>query len=121
MTKKELYTLVANGTMNDEVMTAAQELLDKYEAEADSRKAKSAEKRAEKTAARLEAEAPVLAALLGALSNTPKTAAQLIAEAGVEVTTQKLAMMFREPVASGKVVKEMIKGEKGKVIGYKLA
>lgn len=106
MTTRELYNMIINGTeITEEMRFTAEEMLEKMDTQAQARRAKQAEKAAEKQAAK----APIRDALFAVLSdeNDPKTASMLIEEAGIEgeVKPASVPSLMRPLVESGLVLK----------------
>lgn len=115
MTRKEFYNAIVTANLNDELTAFALDALEKM----DNQNARNRERNAERRAAKLEARAEVLAQILAVMTNEPKTATTLIAEAGVEVTPQAVSVMLRPAVAEGTVRKEQVKiAGKGTHVGY---
>ena len=111
MTNREFYEAIANGTINEEVMTKAAELIEKMDAANKARREKVTEKQAENL--KLVEE---VVAMLGA---EPLTATDIAA--ALEVKTQKASALARMAVAAGRAVSQDVKGPKGKCKGYTLA
>ena len=109
MTKRDFYVAIANADVPVEIKeyaVAAIEALD----------AKAAEKRAEKIAEK----APIREAILAVITEEPKTATTLIAEAGVEITPQAIPGLLKGDVEAGVIAKVDIKvPKKGTQKGYK--
>ena len=114
MTQKEFLTKVME-TGIEELVTEAQARLDKMEAQTAARKEKSASKTS-------ETNAPLLASLMEVLSVEPKTVAELNEAAELELSTQKIANLFKAGIAAGTIVKSSTKDAEGKKrVTYALA
>ena len=111
MTNREFYEAIANGTINEEVMTKAAELIEKMDAANKARREKVTEKQAENL--KLVEE---VVAMLGA---EPLTATDIAA--ALEVNPQKASALARMAVAAGRAASQDVKGPKGKCKGYTLA
>lgn len=117
MTKIEAYKAVIAGEVTEEVVEKFVELVAAYDQEAEKRKARSAEKRAEK----LEAEKVLEQGILAVLGAEAMTASDIRdAVEGIE-TSQKATVVVKRLVEAGLAKVEDIKGKKGKVKGYTLA
>ena len=101
----------------EEVREALEAMLAAHEAEGEKRRAKAAEKRAEKLASEKVLEDGVLAVL-----GTEAMTASDIKDAveGIE-TAQKATVIAKRLVAAGLVAQTEVKGKSGKVKGYTLA
>ena len=114
MTKYEFLKAVAAGEMTEEVIAKAGEMVIAYEAESEKRRAKAAEKRAEKLASEKGLEDAVLE-MLGA---EPKTASDIKeAVEGIE-SPQKATSVVKRLVEAELVGVTEVKGKSGKVKGY---
>ena len=107
MTRREFLEAVKNGTINEEVIAKAEELIVKMDAENEKRKNRVSKKA-------LENE-PIKEAIKGVLGEEPKTATEIGAEVGI--STQKASALLRQ--IEGLTVVE-VKTKKGKVKGYSL-
>lgn len=117
MTKREMLVEVAAGRLTEDVMTKAQELIESMDSENSKRKAKAAEKRAEK----LDFESELVNSIVEFLGDEFVTASD-ICDAFEEIATpQKATILVKRAVKDGRVVTEKVKGAKGKVNGYKRA
>lgn len=125
MTTRELYTdtinyLRGNSPYNGEDLAVAfEELISKMDAQGEARRAKQAEKAAEKQAAK----APIRDALLEVMDSTenPKTASMLIEDAGLteSVKPASVPSLMRPLVEAGIVGKVDVKiPGKGTQRGY---
>ena len=120
MTTRELYNAIINGTeITDEMRAHAADAIEKLDKQAESRRVKSAEKAAEKQAAK----APLRDALFEVMgdSETPKTASMLIEEAGLTETVKPASVpsLLRPLVECGMVGKVDVKiPGKGTQRGY---
>jgi hypothetical protein len=118
MTQREFLENVAQGVMNDEMVTYATERLTALDTANEKRREVNSAKRVEKEAER----APIRAAIMGAMSTEPKTATTLIAEAGVEIKPQAIPSLLKGLIETGAVVKVDVKVKgKGTQRGYTLA
>ena len=115
-TKVEAYKAVIAGEITEEVKAKFEEMLVAHEAEGEKRKARAAEKRAEKLASEKVLEDGVLAVL-----GTEAMTASDIKDAveGIE-TAQKATVIAKRLVAAGLVAQTEVKGKSGKVKGYTL-
>ena len=120
MTTREFYTEISKLTnVDSELVEFAAAAIEKMDAQSDARRAKQAEKAAEKQAAK----APIRDALLMAMdfAENPKTASMLIADAGLEETVKPASVpsLMRPLVESGIVGKVDVKiAGKGTQRGY---
>ena len=116
MTKVEAYKAVIAGEITEEVKAKFEEMLVAHDVEAEKRKVKAAEKRAEKLAAEKVLEDGILAVL----GTEPMTASDIRdAVEGIE-TPQKATVVAKRLVAAGLVSQTEVKGKNGKVKGYTL-
>ena len=116
MTKVEAYKAVIAGEITDEVKVKFEEMLAAHMAEGEKRKARAAEKRAEK----LEGEKVLEEGVLAVLGAEAMTASDIKdAVEGIE-TAQKATVIAKRLVAAGLVVQTEVKGKSGKVKGYTL-
>ncbi len=114
MTRFEAVRQAIAEVQTEEVREALEAMLAAHEAEGEKRKAKAAEKRAEK----LEAEKVLEEAVLEVLGEEAVTASQIKeAVEGIE-TAQKATVIVKRLVAAGLAVQTEVKGAKGKVKGY---
>ena len=119
MTQREFLENVANGIMNEEMVTFATERIAALDSANEKRREINAAKRAEQEAEK----APIREAIMGVLSYTePKTATTLIAEAGVEINPKAIPSLLKSVIEAGTVLKVNVK-VKGKSTqrGYQLA
>ena len=120
MTNREFYNSIITGAeITDEIRNTAIELLTKLDHTNEARKAKNAEKAAEK---QLE-KAPVRNALFGALSEEPMTATMLVEaiKPDFDVKPASIPSLMRPFVDNGSVVKVDVKVPgKGTQRGYVL-
>ena len=120
MKTREFYEAIINGTeINDELRTFAAEAIEKMDAQGVARRAKQAEKAAEKQAAK----APLRDALFEVMGdvNEPKTASMLIEEARLTETVKPASVpsLLRPLVECGMVLKVDVKiPSKGTQRGY---
>ena len=115
MTKREFYTNVIEGTINEEMIADAQ----KYIEALDTTNAKRREKMVEKNAEKEAAKAPIREALVACVTDEAKTATTLIAEAGLDVKPQAIPSLLKPFVEAGDIVKTTVKVKgKGAHVGY---
>ena len=115
MTKRELYNAVITGNINDEVIEGFKELVDGLDHTNELRKVSAAKKAAQKEAVKAPTREPIVACI----TDEPKTATTLIAEAGVELKPQAIPSLLKALVAEGTIVKTEVKVTgKGKQVGY---
>lgn len=118
MTKRELYEAVVNGNITEEVKDAAREAIEQLDHTNELRKIATAKKAVEKEAQK----APIREAIVKVLTNEPKTASTLIADAGVEIKPQAIPSLLKGLIEDGTVAKTKIKIKgKGEQVGYTLA
>ena len=118
MTQREFLENIANGTMNDEMVTFATERIAALDSTNEKRREVNSAKRAEKEAEK----APARAAIMAVITSEPKTATTLIAEAGVEIKPQAIPSLLKGAIEAGAVVKVDVKVKgKGTQRGYTLA
>ena len=111
MTRRDFLEAVVSGTINDEVIEKANEMLIKLDAENEKRRNRVSKKA-------LENE-PIKDAICGVLTDEPKTATEIGAE--VEISTQKASALLRQLVEAGKANKVDVKVKgKGTQKGYTL-
>lgn len=117
ITQREFYQKVIDANISEELTVFATEGIAKIDKANETRKEKTAEKAAEKEAVK----APIREAIFAVITDTPKTASDLIAEAGVDIKPQAIPSLLKPLVEAGKIDKVDIpvKG-KGKVRGYVL-
>ena len=116
MTKIEAYNAVVNGNITEEVISKFEELIVAHEKETANRKAKAAEKRAEK----LEGEKVLEEGILAVLGTEPMTASDICEAVEGINTPQKATVVAKRLVANGQVAVQEVKGKSGKVKGYTL-
>lgn len=118
MTKREMLEAVANGNVTEEVQAMAAAELEKLDAANEAKRIKAAEKRAEKS----KEDAELVEALRALLSETPKSAQELLEESGLEITRNKVSVLIRPLVEAKVVEKTKVKSSngKGQLVGYKL-
>ena len=117
MTKREMLVAIVNGEMTEEMQVKAQELLNALDSGNAKRKGKADEKRAEK----LAAEAKLVDAIVEFLGDEFVTASDICDHFEEIGTPQKATILVKRAVEDGRAVVEKVKGEKGKVNGYKRA
>lgn len=116
MTKVEAYKAVIAREITDEVVEKFEEMLAAHMTEGEKRKARAAEKRAEK----LEGEKVLEQGILDVLGTEPMTASDIRdAVEGIE-TPQKATVVVKRLVEAGLVSVSEVKGKSGKVKGYTL-
>ena len=99
MTKRDFLTAIANGTINAEITEyASAELVKMDEAN---------EKRKNKPTKKAEENAPILASIFEALTETPTITSDIAAVVGV--STPKASALLRQLVAEGKAVQSEVK------------
>jgi len=118
MTKREMLIAVAEGQVTEEVKEKAAALLVAMDSEAEKRKEKAAEKRAEKIAGEKVFEDAILEFLDKEEHKTASDVKDAID--GIE-TPQKATAILKRLVEAGLVNKTEVKGKSGKVKGYTLA
>lgn len=116
MTKRELYNAIMNGNeITEEMRETCATLIEGLDHTNELRKASAAKKAVEKEAVK----APIRQAIMAVLTDEPKTATTLIAEAGVEIKPQSIPSLLRAAVENGEIVKSQVKVTgKGKQVGY---
>ena len=117
MTYVEFLTAVSEGRMNEEVIGKALELIEAHQRGLEKAHERAAKAKVDKMAERQ----PIIDALVGALTDAPQSATDLITNAGVELKPQAVATYFRLYVEPGTFEKVEMKGAKGKIVGYKKA
>ena len=111
MTRREMLENVIAGTLNDEVIEKATEMLAAMDKENEKRRNRVSKKAAE--------NAPIKEAILGVLGDEPKTASVIGGEVGI--STQKASSLLRQLVEAGSVAKTDVKVTgKGTQKGYTL-
>lgn len=121
MTKREMMVKVAAGEMTAEIQEMAQKILEVMDAEKEKRAAKQAEKSE-------GVYAPFIEKFIGALTDEPKTATDILAvfegetaPSGKEVSVQFVSSIGGKAVAQGLCEKVDVKVKgKGTQKGYKL-
>ena len=117
MTQREFYEAVVNANISEELTAFATAGIEKLDKTNETRKVKTAEKAAAKEAEK----APIREAIFAVITAEPKTASDLIAEAGVDIKPQAIPSLLKPLVDEGKVIKTDIKVKgKGTVRGYAL-
>ena len=115
MTKREFYEAVINANINDEMTAQAQAFISGLNHTNELRKVSAEKKAAEKEAVK----APIREAIVACITEEPKTATTLIAEAGVEIKPQAIPSLLKGLVAEGVITKGEVKVTgKGKQVGY---
>lgn len=118
MTNREFYVAIVNGTeLTEEMKAFAEEAIVKLDAVNSKRRETAEAKRAEKEAEK----APIREAIMAVITDEPKTATTLIAEAGVEIKPQSIPSLLKPLVESGVLEKVDVKVKgKGTQKGYKV-
>ena len=115
MTKRDFLTAVINANISDELTAFAEAGLEKLDHTNELRKVATAKKAMEKEAER----APIREAIVACITDEPKTATTLIAEAGVELKPQSIPSLLKGLVEDGTLSKVQVKVTgKGKQVGY---
>lgn len=115
MTNREFYEAIVNANVTKELREFAQAAIEKLDHTNEARKVATAKKAAEREAER----APMREAIMNVMTDEPKTATTLIAEAGVELKPQAIPSLLKALVEEGTVVKSQVKVTgKGKQVGY---
>ena len=115
MTNREFYTAIINANINDELTAFAEAGLERLDHTNELRKVATAKKAMEKEAER----APLREAIVACITDEPKTATTLIAEAGVELKPQSIPSLLKGLVEDGTLSKVQVKVTgKGKQVGY---
>ena len=118
MTNREFYNAVIEANVNEDLTAYATAAIEKL----DATNAKRVEKNAEKAVAKEAERAPIREAIVAAMTDEPKTASTLIAEAGVEIKPQAIPSLLKALVEAGTIEKVDVKVKgKGTQKGYKLA
>ena len=117
MTNREFFEAVINANINDELTAFATASIEKLDHTNSLRKDAAAKKAVEKEAER----APIRDAIMAVMTNEPKTASTLIADAGVEIKPQAIPSLLKGLVENGTIVKSDVKvAGKGTQKGYAL-
>ena len=106
MTKREMYEIIANGNINDEVVEMAKKELVKMD-EKNAKRRNSPSKTA-------IANEPIKAKIREVLTDSPQSASEIAEK--VEISTQKASALLRQ-IDGLNVTEIKVKG-KGKVKGY---
>lgn len=118
MTSREFYEAIMNANINDELTAFAAAAIDKMDKTNERRKEAVAKKAVERETER----APIREAIVNCISDVPKTATDLIAEAGLDIKPQSIPSLLKNLVEDGSIQKTEIKVKgKGKQVGYVLA
>ena len=116
MTRIEALKAIVAGEITEDVIAKVEEMIAAHDAEGEKRRAKAAEKRAEK----LESEKVLEDGILAVLGAEPMTASDIRdAVEGIE-SPQKATAVVKRLVEAGKVAVTEVKGKSGKVKGYTL-
>ena len=118
MTNREFYVSVLNGEITDETIAKAGELLAKLDAQNEKRRNAERKPTPKQLAAQAYDEK-----LMEGISEmmTDEFQGRLVFAEALDITPEKASSLIRKMVAAGTVVKGEIKGEKGKLVGYKRA
>ena len=121
MTKREFLNAIAHaGNLDVELIEYAAHELETMDAMNERKRAKAAEKRAEKA----EEKEPIRRAIMDVMTNEPQTATMLIEAAGLsgEVKPQSIPSLLKEAIENGTLEKVDMKipEKKGTQKGYKL-
>ncbi len=115
MTNREFLNAVIEGTVTNEMKEYAAAEIEKLDATNAKRREKMAEKAVEKAAEK----APIREAIVACITDEPKTASTLIAEAGVDIKPQAIPSLLKGLVEDGTLVKVDVKVKgKGTQKGY---
>lgn len=115
MTTREFYNAVIEANISEELTAFATAGIEQLNHTNELRKEAAAKKAVEKEAER----APIREAIVNVLTDEPKTASTLIAEAGVELKPQAIPSLLKGLVEDGTIVKTDVKvAGKGKQKGY---
>lgn len=115
MTKREFFEAVISADLDKELTQFAADSIEKM----DEANAKRVEKNAEKAVERELERAPIREAILGCITNEPKTATTLIAEAEVDLKPQAIPSLLKGLVEDGTIAKGFVKVKgKSKQVGY---
>lgn len=118
MTNREFYEAIVNANINDEMTAFAAAAIEKMDKTNERRKEAVAKKAVERETER----APIREAIVNCISDEPKTATTLIAEAGLDIKPQSIPSLLKGLVEEGRIQKTEIKVKgKGKQVGYVLA
>ena len=116
MTRIEALRAVVAGEITEEVISVVEGMIAVHDAEGEKRRARAAEKRAEK----LESEKVLEDGILAVLNAEPMTASDIKeAVEGIE-SPQKATAVVKRLVAAGLVAVTEVKGKSRKVKGYTL-
>lgn len=118
MTNREFYVAVQNGEITDEVIAKAGELVAKMDAQNEKRR-NAERKPTPKQIAAAEYDTKLMEAIGDVLTDEFQGRA-VFAEA-LDVSPSKASTLLNKMVAAGTVIKGEVKGEKGKLVGYKRA
>lgn len=121
MTKREFLNAIAHtGNLDAELIEYAAHELETMDAMNERKRAKAAEKRAEKA----EEKEPIRRAIMDVMTNEPQTATMLIEAAGLtgEVKPQSIPSLLKEAIENGTLEKVDMKiaEKRGTQKGYKL-
>lgn len=115
MTNREFFETIVNANINDELTAFAAAAIAKLDKTNEARKDATARKAIEREAER----APIREAIYACITAEPKTASDLIAEAGVELKPQAIPSLLKPLIAETKIEKTEVKVKgKGKQVGY---
>ena len=115
MTNREFFEAIVNANINDELTAFAEAAIGKLDHTNELRKTAVAKKAMERETER----APMREAIVACITDEPKTATTLIAEAGLELKPQSIPSLLKALVESGELSKVEVKVKgKGKQVGY---
>ena len=106
MTKREMFTEIANGNITEEIIEMAKNEIVKMD-ERNAKRKNSPSKRAQENE-------PIKARIVEVLTDTPQSASEIASQ--VEISTQKASALLRQ-IEGLNVTEIKVKG-KGKVKGY---
>lgn len=109
MTNREFFENIINGTINEDIVAHAKDAIAKMDAR-NARRAAAPSKTA-------IANAPIIEAIMGILTDTPQVASEIATAVGI--STQKASALLRQ--IDGLAVTDVKVKGKGKVKGYALA
>lgn len=101
MTAREFYATIIEANVNEDVTAFAADALEKMNQSNERNRVRTAEKAAAKAIER----APMIDAIMGVLCDTPKTAATILEETGLEIKPQMVSRLLMAAVEAGDVTK----------------
>lgn len=115
MTNREFFEAVLKNEITEDVLAHAKAAIEKLDSTNEKRKVATAEK-AEK---REEARVPIREAIVACITDEPKTATMLIAEANVEIKPQSIPHLLKGLIENHEIQRVMVKVKgKSPVVGY---